>query len=300
MTKRRNGSSGSGGRGNSRISPSRWFCFTFFSYDPSDIIRFQGIPGKYVFQEEICPRTQRPHLQGTVCFDTKKRLVTVNNEWPNTHWEVCRGKKASVKYCAKAYTRKPGSKMFTNMKMAEPLITFSKLRPWQQEILDKAEHDIAVCDDRTINWFWEPTGNVGKSSFGRWLAIKKEAFYLCGSAADMKCGLADASAKMNGWFPKIIVLDIPRDSNGCSYKGIEQIKNGIFYSTKYESGMCIFNPPAIIVLANEPPRRHKMSEDRWNIVKLDLNEDLVIDTNTPIAPEQSPGSRQASNESDSD
>ncbi len=51
-----------------------------------------------------------------------------------------------------------------------------------------------------------------------------------------------------------------------SYDSIEQLKNGYFVSTKYESCQCIFNPPVVIIFANFPPNRAKMSEDRWFVM----------------------------------
>ncbi len=253
------------GEGNNSPSPSAWFTFTFNNYSPETIEMFQGIEGLYVFQEEICPTTGTPHLQGTIRFTIKKRLKQLHKDYPGAHWECCRKPKKSVAYCHKKATRAPDGAMYTNMKLPKDLITLDTLRPWQEAVYKLA---MAESDDRTINWYWEEKGNVGKSSFARWMVIKHNAFYICGSASDMKCGLASISEKNFGWFPEVVILDIPRGSQGCSYKGLEQLKNGIFYSTKYESGMVVFNPPHIIVFANEEPDKHRMSEDRWNIIKI--------------------------------
>lgn len=253
------------GKGNSRPSPSHWFCFTFFDYSCDDIKRFQGIDGRYVFQEEICPETKRPHLQGVCRFRTKKRLTAINKEFPSTHWETCKNSKKAIAYCSKEMSRKPDSTVYTNMKLAQPLKTLETLYDWQRDL---EEMLLLPTDNRTINWYWEDKGNMGKTSFARYMVIKHDAFYICGSARDMKCGLASVVEKNNGWFPPIVILDIPRDCIGCSYKGLEQVKNGIFYNTKYESGMVVFNPPHVLVLANEPPEEDKMSTDRWNIVEI--------------------------------
>lgn len=267
-SKKNSGSNGSKESGNSRPSPSSWFCFTFFDYSSEDIIRFQAIAGQYVFQQEICPDTGKKHLQGTVKFTSKKRLTTVNKLFPHTHWECCKNIRKAIEYCSKEDTRVANSTVYTNMKLPKSLKTLTTLRPWQQELYNVLQQP---SNDRTINWYWEKKGNVGKSAFARYMVIKHNAFYICGTARDMKCGLASVSEKNYGWFPELIILDIPRDSIGCSYKGLEQIKNGIFYSTKYESGMLVFNPPHIVVFANEEPDIERMSSDRWNIVNIDIN-----------------------------
>ncbi len=261
------GSNGSKERGNSRTSPSLWFCFTMFNYSLENIKRFQESEklSKYVFQEELCPDTLRPHLQGTVRYKNKVRLVTVNKDFPKCHWECTKNIPKSQKYCFKdASHLEGGGRWSKGIIVPEILITIIKLRPWQDDCFKMFE---TPREDRTINWYWESTGNIGKSAFARWLVIKHNAFAICGSAADLKFGLADAFNKTR-IFPKIVILDMPRDSNGCSYKGLEQIKNGMFYSTKYESGMVVFNPPHIIVFANEEPDFERMSQDRWNILKI--------------------------------
>ena len=50
------------------------------------------------------------------------------------------------------------------------------------------------------------------------------------------------------------MFDVPRSSQQyISYTGIEEIKNGIFSSPKYESCMVAMPPPHVVVLCNIPP-----------------------------------------------
>lgn len=258
------------GTGNTKQSPVKWWAFTFNNFSEDDLSMFQHTDFEYVFQIEV-GKSGTPHLQGTVACRPKKRFSTLKKQFNSTiHWEKVRDIGASIRYCCDPLKRKPGTQVYTNMRLPKPLKTLNTLRPWQQEVWDKLQED---SDDRTINWYWEDKGGVGKSAFARWLCINHNAFYICGSAKDMKCGLALTSKEHYGWFPEIIILDIPRDCEGCSYKGLEEIKNGIFYSPKYEGGMVTFNPPHIIVFTNHEPLRHKMSSDRWNIVEITVEDD---------------------------
>jgi hypothetical protein len=50
-----------------------------------------------------------------------------------------------------------------------------------------------------------------------------------------------------------------------NYGAIEQIKNGLLFSGKYEGGQCVFNQPHVIVFANAEPKEEQMSMDRWDI-----------------------------------
>ncbi len=56
------------------------------------------------------------------------------------------------------------------------------------------------------------------------------------------------------------------------YSLIENFKNGIMFSSKYESGTRIFTPPHVIVFANFIPdildRGNKLSADRWQTHEL--------------------------------
>lgn len=49
---------------------------------------------------------------------------------------------------------------------------------------------------------------------------------------------------------------------------MENLKNGWFTSTKYDSGMRIFNPPKIVVFMNQLPPMDKFSRDRYDIFEI--------------------------------
>ncbi len=95
------------------------------------------------------------------------------------------------------------------------------------------------------------------------------AIIVGGKASDAGYAIQQYIEK-NGEGPKIVILDVPRTKSAeyISYESIENIKNGCFFSGKYEGGMVRFNKPHIIVFANEPPESSRMSADRWNITQL--------------------------------
>lgn len=258
--------------GNTRPSSSLWWLFTSFDKESEiDKHEFMDLAAKlskmdctYIVQREICPETLQEHWQGLIRFRKKQRFKSVHAMEPTWHWEKCKNINRSKAYCSKEDTRKPGRQTWATMDFDEPLRTLTTLRDWQQELYEKV---LDSTDDRTVNWYWESVGNVGKSAFARYMVIKHKAYYVCGSASDMKNGLCNYYIK-NQCFPKIVFLDIPRDSMGCSYKGIEQLKNGIFYNTKYEGMMIVFNPPHVVVFANGEPDDTRLSKDRWNIVEI--------------------------------
>jgi hypothetical protein len=70
---------------------------------------------------------------------------------------------------------------------------------------------------------------------------------------------------MWGDTPELILINIPKCFN-CeflSYQGIEELKDMLFYSGKFEGGMVDGNNPHIFVFSNEFPDTSKMSKGRW-------------------------------------
>jgi hypothetical protein len=84
----------------------------------------------------------------------------------------------------------------------------------------------------------------------------------------MKFAVAEY-CKSRGAYPEIVVFDIPRTAeNYLSYTGIEEIKNALFFSNKYESGQVVGNKPCVLVFANFEPDTEKLSQDRWRIYNI--------------------------------
>ena len=116
-------------------------------------------------------------------------------------------------------------------------------------------------------------GNLGKTSFCKYLTIKHGAIALGGKGADMRNGVVEYQ-KTNGHTPELVLINVPRsfDLEYISYEGIENVKDMYFYSGKYEGGMICGNNPHVFVFANEPPSIHKLSKDRWVIREIQSNE----------------------------
>lgn len=78
-------------------------------------------------------------------------------------------------------------------------------------------------------------------------------------------GVLDRKVKL-----RIVIWDVPRYSlDYINYAAMEEVKNGCFASTKYESGMCVFRNPHVVVFANAPPDYAKMSKDRWCVFRIE-------------------------------
>ncbi len=90
-----------------------------------------------------------------------------------------------------------------------------------------------------------------------------ECLYLGGKSTDIKYGVVEYLKKKDLY---LVCFDLVRSMESyVSYEAIEAVKNGIFYSGKYEGGMCIFNKPHVFIFANFIPEVRKLSVDRWDI-----------------------------------
>lgn len=249
-------------------SRARCWSFTLNNHTDEDVAQLHTsvFPqcDKYVVQEEV-GEGGTPHLQGFLHFKSGRTFTTVKKLLPSAHIEVARNRYAAAKYCEKTETstgRRWKSGYEPKKRLCRDPLADKVPYPWQDEILHLIETE---PDDRTIHWYWEPEGCSGKTTLAKHICLTHpSAIYVCGKANDMKFAIMESKE-----IPTICIVDFVRSSESfVSYQGLEELKNGIFFSGKYKSGMKIFNPPHMIVLANFPPDSSKMSADRWAISKI--------------------------------
>lgn len=252
-----------------RSSPCIKYVFTLNNYTEEELEMVPKVLdtlGNYVFGQEIGEQGT-PHLQGWLRLKTKMRITQLKSikGLERFHWEQQRGTDAqAIQYCLK------DNKYHSNIPVKKflpprPLKIISELYPWQKELEDIVKHD---ADERSVYWIWETKGNVGKSTFCKYLCHKYNATYIDeGKKSDLINIIYNIE---NIDETSIIVIDVPRNNgNNVSYKAIEQIKNGIICNTKYETGMKLFNSPHIIIFSNYFPETCNLSKDRWKIGMID-------------------------------
>lgn len=268
---------GDRGKGNTNTLPrtnqlKKW-CFTFNNYEQSDIdvleTKFKEICVKYIFQEE-CGTKDTKHLQGAIWLKKKMRFQEFGLS-KKIHWEKMISEEGSLNYCQKEDTRT--GRIITNIKLKKPIKIISDLKIWQKKIYDIF---LEEPDERSIYWFYESEGNVGKSAIVKYLLVKHKGevcFLTGGKQSDI------INVVFNDDFEnmKACVFDLARCNEGhISYSAIESIKNGLICNTKYEGGYAVFNSPHVFIFANFPPESpKKLSQDRWRIYKI-KNEDIIL------------------------
>lgn len=131
-----------------------------------------------------------------------------------------------------------------------------KLRQFQEDITTLIQ---SKPDTRKIHWFYETIGNTGKSHITKYLTAHHNAIMInTGKQADILHAYNHQP---------IIIFDLPRtlEQNESIYTTMEVLKNGHYFSSKYESKSVLTEIPHIIVFSNFLPDITKLSKDRWDI-----------------------------------
>lgn len=265
-------SNSSKGEGNTKTSPSkkqdspkiRW-SFTYHYKEESECDELDklisSISSKYLFGLEMGKSGETPHCQGYFELKKKQRFKAVKEAlFPSIHLEPSKcSRSVNVDYCVKECGRLYGN--------------LAPEKVWEELPSKELEYLVPLMKnydtykgDRKIHVVVDYKGGIGKTEFARWAVLNlPDTIVSGGKAGDMKNQIVEYK-KLNGCCPKYIIMDIPRSClNYISYTGVEEIKNMLFYSGKYEGGMVVGNKPFVLMLMNEYPDVTKLSEDRWEI-----------------------------------
>lgn len=247
----------------------------------------------YAYQLEMSPQTGRLHWQGWARNANAKTFAQWRMILPGAHIEQqkARFQRQATDYCIKPETRAkpedimalgwPASEIGPHIKgivLEGPKVvselTDQNMYPWQRAVCAWYEGPV---HPRNIDWIFEPDGNTGKSALIKHLALMGHTLVVDGAAADVACGVARWINPEKGVAKelKLVVWDVPRCNLGhVSYASIEKVKNGCFFSGKYESGMVLMNKPHVLIVANTPPDFSKLSRDRWRIYSITKDKHL--------------------------
>jgi len=154
---------------------------------------------------------------------------------------------------------------------------------WQDELRERLKQ----VDDRSIVYILNATGNQGKTILIEDLCQKRLAKRIppLQNAKDIM--------QMVFCYPEIgiYLVDMPRAMQGRRltefYEAIETIKGGWCYDTRYKGVDRWFDRPQICIFANSPPEYADLSQDMWQIYKIEDNQ-LVDVTKTELETKPEP------------
>jgi len=250
-----------GGKGNTKPSrpiPGKRWCFTWNNYTKDGrkdlLLKLKNLQCLYIIGKEVGDSGTK-HLQGYLECPKKIRPIETF-KIKEISWRKCtKGtREDNIEYCNK------DGNYVTNFEVIKDPLDGKKLYKWQKRLLKLFKEE---PDDRTIHWYYGE-GNDGKTAFAKHCAMKLGAAYVNGASKDIKYFLANMKD-----VPKIVIFGIPKSSEGyVSYSALEEVKDGIIFSCKYESQMKIYNPPHVVVFANFEPDLDMISPDRWRVKRL--------------------------------
>lgn len=255
------------------------------------------------------------HWQGYAEFDRPVRLAHLKGLLPTAHWERRRGSPDEARnYAMKEDSRQAGpwetgtfggeQGKRTDLALAcetlkagglkrvaeEHPTTFVKFHRGFQALADITSNPTPMADgtynlklwqlclleklrdppnDRTIYWVVDKEGGNGKTWFCKFLVRNHQAIVLGGKSMDILYGYRGQ---------KIALFDYPRESEEwVNYGAMEKVKDGIWFSGKYESGMKTCETPHVVGLSNFMPDLKKFSLDRWKILVINSKRELDWD-----------------------
>jgi hypothetical protein len=139
----------------------------------------------------------------------------------------------------------------------ESKVDVGELNPrvgWQTRLKEELTNE---PDQRKVIWYYDVSGNNGKSYFAT--RYKEKSTYLVTGGRNSDIYYAYG-------YEEVVFFDLPRcKQEYVPYDVMESFKNGYYLSTKYEVKCCKFKPPHVVVFANFYPDTTKLSLDRWDI-----------------------------------
>lgn len=272
------------GGGNTDPPPrrARAWCFTYNNYKADtkeiiiDAVKRRG--WEYVIGEEVAPTTGTKHLQGYIRAKCQTTFKIIKQLLGTAHITAAKGTPGqNLAYCSKGgvfesniTARNTGVKATKGSIMAKQLAEECKAtytgvvwRPWQQRILNITS---GKPDERKIYWIWDANGNTGKSYLAKYMALHIPGVVIGNGRAVDIYHQVNVMINENGIKPTILLIDIPRvNAAKCSMQAVEKIKDGMFQSSKFEGGRCLYPPPHVVVFSNAAPVRDTLSRDRWEV-----------------------------------
>ena len=289
---------------------AKHWCFTLNNFTPADLDRLSApIEGvEYIVFGRETGESGTPHLQGTVCFQSRKRLQQVVTIIGQAHCSVTRFLTQSIEYCKKdgdvtewGEAPNTGSKDEKRSDLEdfkasvkEGVSLISELREihssvcalyprFVREYIGDHREEIKVPAHPLRDWQARLNQSLLLEPDPRTITFVVDktgdqgkswfARYYCDIHANAQIIVPGKKADMAYIVEednRVFFLDCPRSKQGDSiqYDFLEELKNGYVFSGKYESRIKKLKTPHVVILMNEDPDMSKLSQDRYQIIQL--------------------------------
>ncbi|AXH74460.1 MAG: replication associated protein [Cressdnaviricota sp.] len=212
-----------------------------------------------------------PHFQcTTLCGKDRKRRSAVRTFLEDNYddllfpqcdyCEPCEKTWAALEYVQKEDTHVAGPWEWGLNSLASRDLKPGDLpepRLWQKDLLKRYE-DEPPAGSSVVQWYYDPEGQVGKTTCAKMLVMTKKWYLLDGSAQKMKF-----QAAKNPKMGYIINLSRIKEDR-FSYEGLEALSDNFYCDTfgSDQKGMIMRKPSWVVVFANWRPDGGSMSKGR--------------------------------------
>lgn len=288
---------------------AKQWCFTLNNYTPADLDNLSSPPQEevaYLIYGKEVGASGTPHLQGTVCFQSRKRLRQVIQIIGQAHCSITRNLLQSIEYCKKEgdffeFGNIPNQESGKRTDIEAFKETVKKGVTCLKELRDRHSEICAKYPRFVVEFVtdWKEKIPVEPHPLRPWQAelygklilppIEREIMfivdlegnqgkswfcrYYCDLHENAQIILPGKKADMAMILRedcKVFFFDCPRSKQGefIQYDLLEEVKNGFVFSGKYQSVIKKFKTPHVVVCMNEQPDMTKLSSDRYNIKTL--------------------------------
>jgi len=241
------------------VSLTKKKSFTFFKNLVGDAAHIEVAKGDEVSNFDYCSKDGDYEEFGTRSKSGKRSDL---EEFKTAVKDGCHCKKRLAEdfpdVCAK-YPRFVTD--YIRYQIPVPEIPMHPLNDWQQDLYQRLIH---APDDRKVIFVVDYKGNKGKSWFAKYYMTLHDNAYLGrpGKHADMVYQLPD--------YMRVCFLDCTRQKvEFMPYTFLEELKDGVVFSSKYESCIRRYPNMHVVVLMNQKPDMTQLSEDRYEMIYLD-------------------------------
>lgn len=192
-----------------------------------------------------------------VRLDTSATFEELKSAFPTAHIE-----KSTV---WSNYERKEGNFIQSDDTTDIRRCRFGTLRANQRRII---QH-LRLQSDRGITVVYDPRGGSGKSFLIRHLYETGRGCYVPPTIGSVQGIIQYVASGYRG--EPYILIDIPRSTkwNTQVLEGLEAIKDGLVYDTRYHAQMRDIWGVKVLVTTNTMPNLDALSADRWDILDAD-------------------------------
>lgn len=174
-----------------RIVPAKYWNWTHNYVGESPATKMEAFfktkGWQYYFGHETAPTTGHKHLKGWLGYTQNIRPNEGHELVRKTTWFKSGGSyDQNIAYCSKEATDIRTNIPRIPKPLIDPMEGFTPYE-WQQQVLDIIFKE--KVNPGNIYWFWEPTGNVGKTSLTKHILMRnKTVLALTGKSINIKQG----------------------------------------------------------------------------------------------------------------